>query len=191
MKLTGQTMVGNRLEAPDSEQQQQQPTETSLEEADHGLELDHGEEPEKQQCRICCCIRMSLSILLLVIFVYSTVVQFNDENLSVAWTLFYLLHAIVILLILALLRRGNTLKAEGTMFTLLPVIGISLWSLVFIAVTSLELSRTPAGGPEEGGDNPGASEREEIAYELAGACLGLVSAAYHGMMLHSYLYCNT
>ena len=74
------------------------------------------------------------------------------------------------------------------MFVFLLVIGIFLWSLIFIVIASWQLSNTTAGGTEEGGDNPGATEREEITYELAGSCLGFVSAVFHGIILQKHFH---
>lgn len=149
-------------------------------------EIEIGEVHGARQGCFCRCLRMSFSGILLVLFAVSTGLQFNDEDFSIMWTLFYLLHVIIILLILALDHQRSTLTVEIIWTSLIPVIGVILWSLVLVVVSGWELARASSGGSEEGGDNPAATEEEEKAYELAGGCLGVFSAVYHGIMLKGY-----
>jgi hypothetical protein len=60
---------------------------------------------------------------------------------------------------------------------------VAIWSIVYIVISSLKLKDTPKGGDTTGtGDNANQTLRQEYAYELAGASIGLVSSLYHACM---------
>jgi len=174
--------ISKQNSLPGSEDQQE------LEEIEHGGEDAIGQQPPPNNDRARCCCTVCYpfwalcpSIFLLILFVASTVLQFNDVDLSIMWSLFYLLHAILILSLL-LLRQGwirCTAAEQIKIVASCPAVGMIVWSLILICIASVDLSKVEEGGPEDGGDNESATEKEEVAYELAGACLGFLSASYH------------
>lgn len=127
-----------------------------------------------------------ISLFFFAIFVASAIFKTNDAGgVSVLWTLFYSLQAIVAgacLVLQCCLKLPCVRK---------PVLGLAVsmlvWSIIMVIITSINLADAPGGGPSEGGDNNDWTNREEKAYELAGAALGLASALYHVLV---WKYCG-
>lgn len=129
--------------------------------------------------KIMKCMALSISAFLFVLFIASSVVQDNDTGGSaILYLIFYALHAIVagayfFSHFICKLRFTRLVTGlGGAMF---------IWSIVFVILSSVQLSNTTTADDitEAGGDNPNATKKEEIAYEIAGAALGAFSAVYH------------
>lgn len=123
-----------------------------------------------------------ISASLFVVFVASTTVQENDEDGgAIPYLLFYALHAIV-----ALSYILSHCIFTQRFHRLVQVLSVAMfiWSVVFLIVSSVRFSDAESGGAEEGGDNPDATNKEEIGYEIGGAILGAVSCVFHLCMVH-------
>jgi hypothetical protein len=132
--------------------------------------------------KVCNYICMAISAFLFILFVASSVVQDNDTGGSaIVYLLFYALHAIVAGLYLLSTCLCTQRCAKGVIAL---GVGMFVWSVVFVIISSVQVSKlTPADDiVEEGGDNPHATKKEEIAYEIAGAALGMCSTMYHIFM---------
>jgi hypothetical protein len=124
--------------------------------------------------------RLTVGMVLLVIFVASLVWQFNDSGAAVSWALFYFLHAL--LAGIGIVRHFGC-RAALPPKILLGVTAVSaMWSIVLMGISGANLANTASGGQDAGGDNPNATAREEQAYELGGAFLGLASAVFHATL---------
>lgn len=125
------------------------------------------------------CIVLSISAFLFVLFIASSVVQDNDTGgTAVVYLIFYALHAIVagayfFSNFMCRVRLNQLVTGLGG--------GMLVWSIVFIIISSVQYSNTTSADDvtDAGGDNPNATKKEEIAYEIAGAALGAISAVYH------------
>lgn len=135
----------------------------------------------------CECGRRTRTILLgpllilAALFVYSFAVQFNDASDMASWLAFYAAHvlfALVCIIVLSPCCCGSNISGQGRIVLLASAAVLGIWSVVMVILSAVDLSKTEAGGEERGGDNDGATEREEKAYEVAGAAVGLVSAMY-------------
>lgn len=129
------------------------------------------------KCRNCRrTIHLALLLILGALFTYSFVVQFNDGADVALWLVFYVAQAAVAFLGVVILSPCGPNRGRSVLLSAALIMG--LWSVVMIILSSIDLAKTEAGGEETGGDNDGATEREEKAYEVAGAALGLASAMY-------------
>jgi hypothetical protein len=132
------------------------------------------------QCKKWTCI--IVSTILFVLFVASSTFQQNDTGGSaITYLLFYALHAIV-----AGAYLLSYCLCTPRLFKVVQTLGVSMmiWSIVFIILSSVQYTNTDSGGTNAGGDNPNATKKEEIAYEIAGATLGLASAMYHVFIVY-------
>jgi hypothetical protein len=125
------------------------------------------------------CIALSISALLFVLFIASSVVQDNDtDGSAILYLIFYALHAIV-----AGAYFFSHFMCQVRMSRFVTGLGSAMliWSIGFIINSSIDYSRTTAADDitKAGGDIPNASNKEGIAYEIAGATLGAISALYH------------
>lgn len=111
----------------------------------------------------------TVSILLFALFIYAAVVQNNDSD-AVVWYLFYALHAVLP----ATVILHCVFPAKVT-YVLSAV--MVLYSLVLIIISAVNLAGVKEGEKTQNGQS---SLQEELAFELGGACLGLISAVYHG-----------
>lgn len=126
-----------------------------------------------------CCKwgALGVSCAFFVLFVASSTVQDNDtDGSAIPYLLFYALHAIIALAYI-LAHCIFTQRFHGLVKGL--SIGMFIWSIVFLIVSSVQFSKTSSGGAEEGGDNPNATKKEEIGYEIGGALLGALSCLFH------------
>lgn len=111
----------------------------------------------------------TVSILLFALFIYAAVVQNNDSDV-VVWYFFYALHAVLP----ATVILHCVFPAKIT-YVLSAVMVI--YSLVLIIISAVNLGGVKEGEQTQNGQS---SLQEELAFELGGACLGLISAVYHG-----------
>lgn len=128
----------------------------------------------------CSCGRVFLgliSLILIAIFVYSAIVQGNDEGDAIQWIIFYSLNAVVPAIFLM-----HYICCFPVRVLHLFSVAMVIWSIVLIVIASLKLSDTAAGGGVSGGDNDNATLQEEYIFELAGASIGLVSSLFHSLM---------
>lgn len=128
------------------------------------------------------CIALTISAFLFVLFIASSVVQDNDTGGSaILYLIFYALHAIVAG---AYIFSHFMCKLRFTRLVTGLGGGMLIWSIVLVVISSVQYSNTTAADDitDAGGDNPNATKKEEIAYEIAGAALGAASALYHVCM---------
>jgi hypothetical protein len=131
-----------------------------------------------------CCRKwaaLAISSAFFVLFVASSTVQDNDTGGSaISYLLFYALHAIVALCYVlshCIFTQRFLRVSQGLS------VGMFVWSIVFLIVSSVQFSNTSSGGTEAGGDNPNATKKEEIGYEIGGALLGALSCLFHFLMV--------
>jgi len=139
------------------------------------------------------CALTILSILLTALFIISAAVQTNDENDVASYMTFYSLNAI--LTIVASLQQNiercndRSPASQLTKATLFCFYGLSIllgvWSIVLIGISANGLMSVEDPG-DESIDNPSATEKENIGYEMGGASLGLTSVIYHVLWIHNY-----
>ncbi len=128
------------------------------------------------------CIVLSISAFLFVLFVASSVVQDNDTGVTAfVYLIFYAFHAIV-----AGAYFFSHFMCKSMLTQLVTGLGGGMlgWSIVLVVLSSIDYSKTTAQDDvtDAGGDNPNATKKEEIAYEIAGAALGVISSIYHVCM---------
>ena len=143
-------------------------------------------EPTDANSTPCCStllgtiLRGAAALLLFVLFGYGAFVQGNDDGAVLMWTIFYIVHALAN--VVALVGYICTFIESVICTTMFRAnLAMIVWSTVLVLITAVQLSKTEHGGDVAGGDMPKAEEREEKAYELAGATLGLVSASCHAL----------
>jgi hypothetical protein len=130
---------------------------------------------------------IAVSLFFFVIFGASAIFKKGDGGGSaVLWLLFYIMHAVTAGACVLLVRCCPVPCVER------PIMGLAIfmvvWSIFMVAMSAKQLADTPAGGADAGGDNNNWSNRQEKAYELAGASLGLASGLYHVLV---YKCCKT
>jgi hypothetical protein len=127
------------------------------------------------------CLRwtnIAVSLFFFVIFVASAIFKKGDGGGSaILWLLFYIMHAVTAGTCLLLQSCCRKPCVERPVMFL--AVSMVVWSIIMVAMSGKQLADTPAGGPDAGGDNNNWSNRQEKAYELAGASLGLASGLYH------------
>ena len=114
---------------------------------------------------------LSVSVILCVLFLFSSTVQTNDPN-GIQWLVFYALHAIIpatFIIDVFFSFPHILIYAFGTI--------MAVWSIVFLVISSLEFSK-PLRNDEFDGDNA-VSQTQQAIFDLAGSILTLVSAIYH------------
>jgi hypothetical protein len=126
---------------------------------------------------------MVISAILFVLFVASTVVQKNDTGgTAILYLIFYALHAVVAgaYILSHCMCTPCFYKIVNTLA--FPML---VWSITLMIISSVQYSKTTPEDDiiEAGGDNPNATKREEIAYEIAGAILGALSTMFHIFMV--------
>mmetsp|Transcript_5462 Transcript_5462/g.11969 ORF Transcript_5462/g.11969 Transcript_5462/m.11969 type:complete len:189 (-) Transcript_5462:91-657(-) len=128
--------------------------------------------PSSSKRKLCKTIYIcTTSSILLALFLYAAIVQNNDPD-KLVWSSYYgLLAVISAVFIVRYLFSTNITHLDKLVFFLCAVMNV--WSIVFIIFISLELGKVE----EEGRD-----KREELIFELSGACLGLVSVIYHAIL---------
>mmetsp|Transcript_7551 Transcript_7551/g.18620 ORF Transcript_7551/g.18620 Transcript_7551/m.18620 type:complete len:194 (+) Transcript_7551:143-724(+) len=137
-------------------------------------DADYGEKSSRPS--LCSCRTISLlfvSCAFLALFIFSAVVQNNDLQ-GIQWIVFYSLHAA---LAAAFIVYWTCCFPEKVLYLLSAA--MTVWSIVYIILKSIDLSKTEKGGPETAN---GRTEYEDIAFELAGACIGVASSLYHSFM---------
>jgi hypothetical protein len=126
---------------------------------------------------MCNCKTIFLSIIsfcFLGLFVYSATTQDNDVD-GLQWMFYYAVNATLVAVFIVYYACCFPLKVLYLLST-----SVVIWSCVYIVIAALKLSDTPKGGDDKDtGDNDNMTLREEYAFELAGASLGLFSAMYH------------
>ena len=133
-----------------------------------------GEKPSRPS--LCSCRTIFLlvvSCVFLGLFIFSAVVQNNDLQ-GIQWIVFYSLHAA---LAAAFIVYWTCCFPPKVLYLLSAA--MTVWSIVYIIIKSIDLSKTEKGGPETAN---GRTEFEDIAFELAGACIGAASSLYHSFM---------
>jgi hypothetical protein len=130
------------------------------------------------RCEIVYLIRLFIQVFLVFLFLASFAVQFNDAADVIAWIIFYFAQAVLAFgMAVYLTYPQKYFDCYSRQRGLAQMAGsLAIWSLVLVVIASIDMAKTPSGGEEEGGDNDSATKREEIAYELGGAMLGLVAA---------------
>ena len=125
-------------------------------------------------------VHTTISTLLLVLFLYSAVTQHNDNDGVFVWILFYYSNAF--LAALALTFYFGLYKSSPALVTngLYLVAGlIWLWALILAIMSGIAFAN--ASSEDEGGDAASFNDKEEKAFEMSGALLGLVAAVFHGL----------
>jgi len=143
---------------------------------DDGAGADFG--GNKSRRRRCCSgmtCYFAFSTVLFATFVYSSFVQDNDPD-GTGWTAYYALSAIIP--VAFLIRHFCTLGLlERAIYALSATMAI--WSVVNLVLISSDLKSYNEQGEEEYGLN--GVMGEELALDLAGVLIGLVSALYHAV----------
>lgn len=135
--------------------------------------------PSESACGRCLkLMSCGISLCFFAIFVASATFQGNDTgNSAIVWTIFYALHAVVAGACMVL-QCCNVLPCVEK-----PVLSLAssmlIWSIIMVVTTSIKLSDAESGGADQGGDSANWNDKEEKAYEVAGAALGLASGLYH------------
>lgn len=170
--------MGNNMTAVDIE-----PTPADTAAAKNNNENDIASTEQTSTCsKVMKCIILSISAFLFVLFVASSVVQDNDTGATAfVYLIFYALHAIVAG---AYFFSHFMCKSIFTRIVTGLGGGMLVWSIVLVVISSIDYSKTSAEDDvtDAGGDNPNATKKEEIAYEIAGAALGAISSIYHVCM---------
>mmetsp|Transcript_35248 Transcript_35248/g.38997 ORF Transcript_35248/g.38997 Transcript_35248/m.38997 type:complete len:182 (+) Transcript_35248:1-546(+) len=125
------------------------------------------------------CINL-ISCVLVALFVYSAIVQTNDND-GLQWIIFYALNAVLPAIFMCYYTPRISLSV---IYIYLLSAVTSVWSIVLIVIASLNIRDTPpeGGTNERGGDNDKLTLREEYIFELAGALICLFSSLYHPMI---------
>ena len=137
-----------------------------------------------------CGLLTVVSLLLLILFVYSASVQANDSD-GLQWTVYYSFVAAVPALYLVFYLCSCGPAAALAIYVLSTAVGI--WSIVVIVISALKLQEVSNDDGEETGttttndigdvgDNPNQTVQQEVSLELGGAAIGLVSSVYHATM---------
>lgn len=124
----------------------------------------------------CSCRTISLLLvsgILLALWIYSATVQKNDLQ-GIQWIVFYSLHAT---LAATFIVYWLCWFPEKVLYVLSAA--MSVWSIVYIVMASIQLSKTDKGGANTENER---TEFEDTAFELGGACVALLNALYHGCM---------
>jgi hypothetical protein len=142
---------------------------------------DQNEQPKQRKSFSCSCgafMILIISTAFFVLFVYSATTQGNDSD-KLQWLLFYALSATLV----ALFMVSYMCCFPAKVFYVLTL-GMIIWSIVIIVLTSLDFKKAEKGGAKEGtGDNDNQTLRQELGYELGGASLSLLSSLYHITMI--------
>jgi hypothetical protein len=136
-----------------------------------GDDVGQSSRPPLRSCR--SITLLLVSTIFLGLFVFSAIVQNNDLQ-GIQWIVFYSVHAAIA----AAFIVHWTCCFPEKLFYLLTV-AMTVWSIVYVVMGSIQLSKTEKGGPDTENDR---TEFEDVAFELAGACIGLASTFWHGFM---------
>lgn len=139
--------------------------------------------PPGPSVRLCTAVILTiLSSILLTLFLYSAIVQHNDNGGVFVWMIFYYWNALLSFLAIAFfwgMFKSSTEKVKQVFYIL--VAGLFIWGSI-LAVRSGVLWKN-ASASDAGGDAATFSDKEEKLFEFAGALLGVGSATYHGLAL--------
>lgn len=122
---------------------------------------------------------IGLSVLLLALFVYSTIVQKNDDD-KLLWFLFYVISACIPALYLIYRSVGFCCVSLQVKAIYILAAGMAIWATVQIVLLALKVADTPKGVD---GNEDNQELREEYSFELGGACLSLFSSLYHALLV--------
>ena len=134
---------------------------------------------------------LAISIILIAIFAYAAIVQYNDSDSVYLYAIFYLFHFTFSFLVFVhqiLGCRICTRHVSGLTRTELAFWGVAgvmvIWSVVMVIIPA---TKFPVEGEMNGsdmvGDNKNVSLEEEFLLEIAGASVGLCSIIYHVLWL--------
>lgn len=115
-------------------------------------------------------IIVGVSVVLMALFIYSAIVQ-NNDNDKILWYMYYSLSAVIPAFFLCHYMICFPVKIMYAFTS-----GMAIWSIVMIIIISLDLADT---SKDEVKANSDQTVREELTLELAGVSIGLVSALYH------------
>jgi len=121
-----------------------------------------------------CGLIILTSLVLLALFLYSASMQSNDID-GIHWIIYYSFSAAIPAVFLV-----YYMYCFPTIVVYVLSAANAIWSIVYIIISALNLNDIPKGGAtNDTGDNPNQTLRQEIAFELAGASIGLFSSLYH------------
>jgi hypothetical protein len=143
-------------------------------------ETDAPPSPNVDRSGRSCCryTHYIISIIFFALFVASAVFKKGDSGgISIVWTIFYVMHAVTVGACLIFLSCCKVPCVKKPLVML--VSSMTVWSITMVVFSALEVSKTLSGGPANGGGNQNWTNKQEKAYQLGGAVLGLVSALYY------------
>jgi hypothetical protein len=134
--------------------------------------------PPTSRYETCCqWTGLAVSAAFFVLFVASSTVQDNDTNGSaIPYLIYYALlamNALCYILSHCIFTQRFLRLVQGLS------VSMFIWSIVFLIVSSVQFSNTSSGGANAGGDNPNATKKQEVGYEIGGALLGALSCLFH------------
>lgn len=134
------------------------------------------------------CVIVTFNICLIILFLYSAVVQGNDPNNATMWKLFYGFHAVMYSVYLVVFLAFCQQSAVVIKPLQLCYVLLIIWSVILIVTSSISMKdANNAAVPTEAGDAPQFTDTTEHAFKIAGAGIGLGAALYHYvLLLHSF-----
>ena len=121
------------------------------------------------------CLNWGTSLFFLVIFIVSATFQENDGSGSILWMIYYILHAVTVAFYFFFRACANVPRVDKPLMALGG--GMLVFSIGMVCASAVKLTKADAS--DAGEDAAKFNDKEEKAYEVAGATLGLVSAIYH------------
>ncbi len=125
-----------------------------------------GDKVQQRCCNFKSFCLIGISTITLALFLYASIVQYNDPD-SAKWAIYYGLQAAIPLLFV--LHFFTWISTTAVVLCAVSL-GMIIWSIVMIVLISIELKNL-LGGEEY--------QREEFVNELSGVSLGIFSALYH------------
>ena len=123
-----------------------------------------------------------MNICLIIIFIYSSVVQVNDVDKQIVWNLFYGFNAIIYSVYLVLFVCFPHKSAAVMKPLELCIVALIGWAIGLIITSSIALANADDTTAEEEND-PKFTDTTEKAFDISGACLCFAAAVYHYILL--------
>lgn len=121
-----------------------------------------------------------ISVVFFAIFLMSAIFQHNDQGIIV-WILFY--YALTVLALVGIALHCGLFVSNTTEGSLLKTalygacLGMMVFSIVLLILSAVAFAQ--ADSSDEGQDAENLNDKEEKAFEMGGAILGLISTFFH------------
>lgn len=129
------------------------------------------------------CVIITVNICVIILFLYSAIVQGNDVDYAIMWNLFYGCHAIIYTVYLVVFVAFYQQSAIMIHPLQLCYVLLIIWSVTLIVTSSMSMKDASNAAVPKQSNDPQFTDTTEHAFDIAGAGIGLAAAVYHYILL--------